>query len=239
MERSCERALELGLPGIAFTDHHDLVHAFEDQHPLDVDAYLDCVERCRHGFPGLRVLSGIELGEPHWFPDETERLLAGGRFDRVVGSVHCLGTKDAAVDQSKAMKTAEPPELLMRGHLAETLRLLESPMPFEVLAHLDYPKRYWPGDFFDERPFEEGYRAVLRAAAQRGAVLEVNTTRGRVMCPGLVPLRWWYEAGGEGVSFGSDAHEPDMIAVGFQNAAEMVEAAGFRPSADPLAFWTR
>jgi histidinol-phosphatase (PHP family) len=41
------------------------------------------------------------------------------------------------------------------------------------------------------------------------------------------------------VSFGSDAHDPEKIALGFQLAAELVEAAGFRPNDDPAGFWLR
>lgn len=240
MERSCRRALELGLPGIAFTDHHDLVHAFEEQHPLDVDGYLECVERCRSGFPGLRILSGVELGEPHWFPEQTAALLAGGRFDRVLGSVHCLGGPDGAADHSQAMQRAQRPLEVMRQHLQETARLLETSLPFGVLAHLDYPKRYWPkGSEYNEQPLEEEFRTVLRAAARRGAVLELNTTRGGILCPGPVPLRWWHEEGGEAVSFGSDAHAPDAIALGFDAARQAAEAAGFGPGRDLLDFWRR
>jgi hypothetical protein len=32
--------------------------------PLDVEGYLACVQRCRDRFPGLRILTGAELGEP-------------------------------------------------------------------------------------------------------------------------------------------------------------------------------
>src|SRR2546427_302661 len=76
MERSCERAIELGLPAVAFTDHADFVKVHEDQYCVDIAGYLDSVERCRTKFPGLRILSGVELGEPHWFPAETAAVLS-------------------------------------------------------------------------------------------------------------------------------------------------------------------
>ena len=143
------------------------------------------------------------------------------------------------------MPNAEHPADLMRDHLRETLALVESAAPFDVLAHLDYPKRYWPQDAepFDEAPFEDDYRNLLRAAARRGAVLEVNSTRGmdpaRGLCPGPSPLRWWREEGGVAVAFGSDAHSPDALAAGFDSARQAVEAAGFRPARDPLDYWRR
>src|SRR5207302_5602935 len=56
MEATCRKAVELGLPAIAFTDHCDFVHAFADQQPLDLAGYLESVELCRSLFPQLRVL---------------------------------------------------------------------------------------------------------------------------------------------------------------------------------------
>jgi len=110
---------------------------------------------------------------------------------------------------------------------------------------LDYPKRYWPhADLpYRESEYEEEFRGILRAAARRGLILEVNTTRGaehhRGLCPGPVALRWWREEGGGAVAFGSDAHDPGRIAGGFREAAAVVEAAGFRPNPDPTGNWLR
>jgi histidinol-phosphatase (PHP family) len=52
-------------------------------------------------------------------------------------------------------------------------------------------------------------------------------------------IGWWREEGGAEVSFGSDSHEPSKIAAGFAAAAAAVEAAGFRPAADPAGHWRR
>src|SRR5256885_104542 len=136
MERSCERAIELGLPAIAFTDHADFVKVHPDQYCVDIVGYLEEVERCRAKFKNLRILSGVELGEPHWFPEETAAILAAGPLERVLGSVHCVRIDGNVVD-------------------------------------------------------------------------------------------------------GSDAHDPDRIAAGFEHARQMVEAAGFKPAKDPTHFWRR
>ena len=52
-------------------------------------------------------------------------------------------------------------------------------------------------------------------------------------------VRWWREVGGQAVQYGSDAHQPDKVAEGFQVATQMVEAAGFKPARDPMALWRR
>jgi histidinol-phosphatase (PHP family) len=128
--------------------------------------------------------------------------------------------------------------------LDEVLALLESDQKFEVLAHFDYPKRYWPSEpGYDEGTYEQEFRRILRLAAARGTVLELNTTRGgdpaRFLCPSPVVVKWWREEGGGAISFGSDAHSPELIAAGFEIAQGAASAAGFRPQEDPNGFWLR
>ncbi len=245
MERSCERALEIGLPAIAFTDHADFVKVHPDQYCVDILGYLDAVERCRARFPDLRIFSGVELGEPHWFPEETKRILAAGELEHVLGSVHCVNIGGRVVDASQFPTLAgDEFDRAVRAYFEETLAMVESEHPFDALAHLDYPKRYWPHgrSAYKESDFEEMLRIILIAAVKRGCALEVNTTRGAgelKLCPGLTVLRWWHELGGTAVSFASDAHDPSKIAAGFELAAEVVEAAGFKPAAEPTALWRR
>ena len=242
MEQSCRRALEIGLPAIAFTEHADWALVHKGQHPVDIHGYLDAVERCRTQFPDLRILTGVELGEPHWFPEETAAVLAAGPLDAVLGSIHSIhwdgGTLDAS--QFRGRENIDFPAAV-REYLSEVVAMVETDIPFETLAHIDYPKRYWLDGAapYRELDYEEEIRAVLAAAARTGRVLEVNTTRGEVLCPDITVVRWWREAGGQAVQYGSDAHQPDRVAAGFKMATQMVEAAGFKPAADPVSLWRR
>ena len=264
MEATCARALELGLPAIAFTEHADFTawtsrHGVENAHwatrhiedhtergDLDIAAYWECLDRCRARFPELRIESGVELGEPHLFPEESARLLGHRPLDRVLGSLHCIELDGVLADMSiRGVLSAEHATERTRAYLRATLDLVESDAPFAILTHMDYPKRFWPHAElrFDEHVFEDEYRDVLRALARSGRALEINTSRAipapRAPCPGPVVLRWWHEAGGVAVSFGSDTHSPDHLAAGFAEAAAMAEAAGFRPNDDPAGLWLR
>jgi histidinol-phosphatase (PHP family) len=247
MEATCRKAVSIGLPAIAFTDHADYVQGVHDGlRPLDIAAYHHEVERCRALFPGLRVLSGVELGEPHRHPAAVAAVLAAGPLDRVLGSVHCFDWAGALWDASELGRLApSDAPAAMRAYLAEVLALVCSGAPFAVLAHLGYPRRYWPHAElpYRDEDYEEEIRAVLRAAAARGSVLELNTTRGaephRGLCPGRTVLGWWVEEGGRAASMGSDAHDPERIAGGFELARQLVEAAGFRPNDDPAGHWLR
>ncbi|HWO65187.1 MAG TPA: PHP domain-containing protein [Umezawaea sp.] len=256
LERSCARAVALGLPAIAFTEHGDLTAwtigpalvprlpdrfraRLEPDGPLrppdlDVAGYLAEVRRCRDLFPGLAIRTGIELSEPHRHPDRVAELLSGGDFERVLGSVHSVRTPDGDVMVDELLVT-RPAAEAVRAYLAEVLRMVEACDAFQVLAHLDYPARSWPAAEgpFDPRAFEGEIRAVLRALADSGRVLEVNTT---LPSDGEV-IGWWHEEGGALVSFGSDAHSPAKVARTFAGAADEVRRRGFGPG--PADFWVR
>lgn len=256
MERSCAQALKLGLPSIAFTEHADFTRWIVgpkelEQLPIDaaevgpdgvfnapifnIAEYLDCLDRCRYHFPNLRIVSGVELGEPHWYQAQMKALLAERTPDRVLGSLHSLMVDGPRmVDFLYGRFEASD---LMHAYLAEILALVESSATFAVLAHIDYPVRNWPSSagHFDPVNFEEEYREVLRALARSGRALEINT---RVpMGPEIV--RWWWELGGRAVTFGSDAHEPADVANSFADAAAMAEAFGFGPGRHLHDFWVR
>ena len=119
------------------------------------------------------------------------------------------------------------------------LVLVSGSSVFSVLAHCDYPRRYWPAAEFgaySETDFEEEYRAVFRALASSGRALEINT---KSPLSSVELVGWWWQEGGDAVSFGSDAHDPYSVGSRFGLAVDIVEAAGFRPGRDRLDFWRR
>ncbi len=255
MTRSCEQAVAAGLPGLAFTDHLDFTtwidgdqigalnldpHRYSRMHLIDLDGYYATLQECRQRFPELRILSGVEIGEAHlWGASAaaTVARTAPAGPDRILGSLHaipCNGRLTAADDLYRLM----PPDEVMRSYLAELLRLVEGSDLFQVLAHIDFPRRMWPWSAgpYSEQAFEAEYRAVLRALAAGDRVLEVNT-KSPLLSAELVG--WWREAGGKAVSFGSDAHQPWRVGDKFKLAVDMVEAAGFRAGRDRFDFWRR
>ena len=250
MVRSCEQALAAGLPGVAFTDHLDFTtwtdgdqiaeenldpHRYARMHVLDITGYLATLDECRQRYPDLRILSGVEIGEAHLWAASAAAAVTAAGVDRILGSLHAIpsGGRLTAADEEFRVRPAGD---VMRAYFAELLRLVEGSDIFQVLAHLDFPRRMWPraAGPYEERAFEAEYRAVLRALAASDRVLEVNT-KSPLVSAGL--LRWWREAGGRAVSFGSDAHQPWRVGDKFKLAVDVVEAAGFRPGRDRFDFW--
>ncbi|CAN5571182.1 PHP domain-containing protein [soil metagenome] len=256
MEETCRRAVAVGLPSVAFTEHVDFTewghgdHPAQHRHghaqiawrdrvlPVDIDGYLAGVQECRDKFPELRILTGIEAGEPHHFAGSVAAVLHRAPFDRVLGSLHSI-VHDGRLVYADRVFGHRPSGDVVRDYFAELLNLVEGSDVFQVLAHCDYPRRYWPthrdGDYV-EADYEEEYRTVFRALASSGRALELNTASPLAS---VELIRWWYHEGGDAVSFGSDAHLPLRVGQHFDVAVDIVAAAGFRPGRDEYDFWRR
>jgi histidinol-phosphatase (PHP family) len=251
MDECCRWAVDAGVPAVAFTEHVDFTRWSDGDvggglalprrghiRPLDVEGYLACVERCRDRYPDLRILTGIEAGEAHMFAGSLAGVLAAAPFQRVLGSLHAVADRGRLV-WVEMLYNRYPPDEVVRRYFTEMLRLVAGSAAFEVLAHVDYPRRSWPSYSYApyrETDFEDEYRAVFRALAGSGRVLEVNT---RSPLPDPDVLRWWHEEGGGAVSFGSDAHQAYRVGARFDLATHIAEAAGFRPGRDRYDYWRR
>ena len=256
MEATCARAVRIDLPALFFTEHLDLEdNWFSDpadfaghkSHLLgedgivalprfDVDGYFESIERCRAAFPQLHIGTGLEFGQPHLRAEAARQHLDLDRFDRIIGSLHTLEFEGRRAGPATLFRRLDADEVIRR-YLAEVPALVAGDEPFEVVTHLDYALRYWPeGDMgpVDPRCFEDEFRAAMRAVADSGRALEMNTRR---MWPWMP--QWWSEEGGRGISFGSDSHAPRSLAHGFPEAVAMVEAFGFRAGADVTDLWRR
>ena len=263
MDAACAMAVELGLPSVAFTEHLDLtpwfvppdsLHMFPREGadfvdetstfhapPIDFTAYFESIERCRASYPDLRILTGLEIGEPHWFPVEVTELLASGRFERVLGSLHSarIEGQPRAIDEwfyTDGIVGASEDQAV-RDYLAEATAMIEADSHFQVFAHIDYLLRHIAasGREHDPYDFEDEYRETLGALARSGRALELNT---RLPLDQRI-VQLWHEVGGPAVSFGSDAHTEARVGIGFPRASAMAEAAGFRRGADHFDFWRR
>ena len=188
MERSCARAVELGLPAIAFTEHVDhtvwpVTSAMVEENGVgprwpgptgcsghrrsrrwDTWSPSSAVET---GFATSGFLTGLELGEPHWHAEAVARVLRAGRLDRVLGSLHCLPDGAGFAEPPGLVEHRDPDEVL-RTYLAEVARLVTETDTFSVLAHIAYPVRQWP-DRADGAPYSDAI-ATFHARGHPAAV---------------------------------------------------------------------
>ena len=116
------------------------------------------------------------------------------------------------------------------GHRTTSWELVkEYPDCYDSLAHINYPLRYMArdGQHLTLEPFRDQVEEIFRQVAASGHALEVNTCRGMSLAEWLPLLRWFKDCGGEYVTVGSDAHQPEHMALGIPEALELLREAGF------------
>lgn len=225
MDEMCRGALAKGLERICFTEHVDFDVHYDDSIPFDAEKYKRAVETMRERYGAkLEILKGIEVGEPHVYPKEYEKVLQGDAYDVVIASVHYvmlpMGIHWTGNDGKSIFKYAV--DRIYRRYYEDLLAVARLG-GFDVLGHFDYPKRYL------KRDAEEAVmmREILDCVVKNGGVIEINTSPLRKGCketsPGEKILKMYCAAGGKRLTIGSDAHRDIDIAAGFDIALALAE----------------
>lgn len=151
-ENMAEKAIELGMKGLCFTDHMDLyypekcVNESGGDFTFDLESYFIKMNEVREKYvTRADILTGIELGlrnEPELKDKTTEEYLkmtADNSFDFVIGSTHCLENIDPYYKEYWDGRTAEEGIKRYYDAIAENITRCTC---FDTLGHLDYLVRY-------------------------------------------------------------------------------------------------
>jgi histidinol-phosphatase (PHP family) len=223
-----QRGLELGLDAMAVTEHAEW-HRGDVGFPR-VEEYFHAMMVARKKFAprGLRVYTGVELGNPHMYAKQAFNLLDEFPFDIVIGSVHWLygaNIHDTVIFQGQELNT------VYTDYFNEARRLCEE-FPLDILAHFD--RILWRATLlnlpFKPLELEDPIRALLSTVVRHGVALELNT-RHLAMSPAwrdslLTILSWYREEGRAGMVVNSDAHQTGQIALNFEVAKTLLVQTG-------------
>lgn len=228
----CEQAITLGLTHIAVTDHVEWLPDGSHQRP-DFERYFDEMHSCQQHYAarGLTLLTGLELGNPHEHSAEADTLISSYAFDVVIGSMHWLDGQN--IHYTSIFAGRDPYDVY--SLYFDAIAQVAASVDCGIIAHFD--RIFWPGSARFGPPqlgrFERSVRRAVRAVAEHGCVLELNT-RFLTHEPNwndslLQVLRWYREEGGSFVAVNSDAHRVTEIGRHRQIGEELVVAAGCTP----------
>ena len=227
-------AAQRGLKRITFTCHTPLD---EDgfggprirMAPERLPEYTDLIAEAREFGKeiGVEVLLGIEaeITPNQRALDRMDALLAETPFDFILGSLHHqlpsyreLITGLGLVDDAS----------IIRHYFETVIQGIESGR-YHSVAHPDVIRIYGTVEPFHPKDYEPEIRAVVRAAAQRGVCLEINTsglTKGVFeLHPHPLILSWVKEEGAL-LTIGSDSHKPASVAQFFPEVVETLTRIG-------------
>ena len=145
VDEMCLAAINRGLYAIAVTDHCEAPFirfgkdcefgCFDEQIPK---SFADATA-AREKYAGkLKVLRGMELGEPLHDPEQTKRALSYGDFDFILASVHNLKNMQ---DFYYMNYSGVDVDWLLGKYFDELCETASFPH-FDSLSHLTYPLRY-------------------------------------------------------------------------------------------------
>jgi histidinol-phosphatase (PHP family) len=223
------QAAKLGFREIGFSDHNPMPRDdFDDwrMKASELDEYVDLVRAARRAQPQLDIKLALEVdylpGAEEWIRE----LAARHPWDYLIGSVHYLW-QGWAIDNPRQMshwKAHDTLEIwtLYFERLAEAA---ESGL-FDIIGHADLCKKFCFRPKEDCAPL---YARFLRAAARHGVAMELNSAGLRKDCREIYPSHRLVQLAAEAgapITFGSDAHAPEEVGLGFAEAVQSALDAG-------------
>jgi histidinol-phosphatase (PHP family) len=227
-----EMAAERGIAELGVSEHVHRFHAALDvwNHPWwcqnaadDLDEYVEFVRE----ETDLRL--GIEADFVPGREDRMRTLLERHDWDYVIGSVHFL--RDRAVDMPGAFDVwgrGESADKVWRRYFETLAEAARSGM-YDIMAHPDLVK-VWGGS----RPAPDGdlrrfYEPAVEAFAEVGVAVEVSTAGLRKPVGEIYPSRAFLEMvvdAGCPIALSSDAHVPEHLGFGYEQALELLGDVG-------------
>lgn len=242
VEEVAAAAAAAGATTLAFTEHYPLSAAWDPDHGVSMSRdeearYLAEIAAARDAHPGMDIVCGCEVD---WLGGREDRVLdaeALSPYAWVLGSVHYLDGW-AFDDPSIVESWSEHGSIddVWRRYFEVWCDAASSSMPFDAMSHPDLVKKFGFLPSFDPAPL---YRRAAEAVRAAGRMIEVNTSGAWCPCEEMYPapafLREFCRAGVE-CSVGSDAHAPENVVRGIEDAYRLMREAGYRfvtvPTAD-------
>jgi len=220
LEQMIQRAEELGIEGIAITEHVDFNPADRGYLFFEEDSYSKELEGLRRIHSrGIQILKGVEFDAPHLYREQFHHI-SKGDYDVILGSVHMID--DKFVGDNSLLERMSLDDLFNK-YYKQLLDLVRFG-GFDVLAHFDFPKRYYRQNILSETMAEK----ILRTMIEGDIALEINTSplrKGyRESSPGQDIVQKYADLGGRKITIGSDAHIPEDIVKDFDFVFRMLSA---------------
>lgn len=241
----CERAQQLGLKEICFTNHceldtlrdDNLIQFDNNRQPLTRQGLMKMqteVLKAKELYKGLglNIKFGLEVGYYDGIESCLKEISEGIDFDFVLGSIHCLD--HICIDSSREGQryfSQHPVEDLLSNYYRAIEKLIASEL-FDSIGHLDVYKKYGLG-FYGQAitTFPEEYlKKIFRMMREKEICLEINTAGFRLLnefYPSPSLMKYARKQGVTMITIGSDCHKVDDLGKGIEEGLEYAKSFGF------------
>lgn len=233
MREYIEAAIAAELDEIGLSDHSPILHLGDQDHPLphitmarsDLPSYMREMAELRDRYAGrITVRLGIESDFVEGLAGEYGALWQRYPLDYVIGSVHFLEGWNIF---ERDLPAGRSPEAVYGAYLQATQLAARSGV-YDIIAHLDGLKT---AGHIADLAITPALEETVRVLAETGVAIELNTSGWRKSCADCFPRMELLERCchyGVPITLGSDAHAPDQVAHGFDNAVALLREVGYR-----------
>jgi len=226
-----QRALEIGLTEIGFSDHSPMRQDNFDNWRMNksqLDEYVEKVRTAQKKFPQLTIRLALEVdylpGHEGWIRGLAEKY----PWDYFIGSVHYVSDSWAIDDPQKLSEWKNRDSFeVWRIYFDRLAKAAESKL-FEIIGHADLPKKFGHKAPDNYAPL---YEKFLDAAKKSGCAIELNTAGLRKECKEIYPSREILQLAFQKnvpITFGSDAHAPGEVGMNFTEAIQLAKSVGYK-----------
>ena len=226
-------ALALGLTEIGFSDHSPMPQDdFDNWRMFDrqLDEYAAKVRLAQKTFPQLAIRLALEVDYLPGHEDWIRQLATRQPWDYFIGSVHYVGDAWDIDNPAKLSEWKKREPFDVWQSYFERLTMAANSRLFEIIGHADLPKKFGIRPQQDCTPLYENF---LDAAARAGCAIELNTAGLRKECREIYPCRPLLQLAFQKnvpITFGSDAHTPEEVGMGFTDAIGLARGVGYTES---------
>jgi histidinol-phosphatase (PHP family) len=230
-ERYRSAADERGIAELGVSEH---VYRFEQalavwRHPFWLqNAHDDLEEYCAFVRERTDLRLGIEADFVPGREAQMASLLARYDFDYVIGSVHFVTDGAVDMDEYSVWEGPGSPEEIWRRYFLTLSEAARSGL-FDVLAHPDLVKVWGRGRPRPRGDLRRYYELAIEGIAESGIAVEVSTAGLRKPARELYPAPEFLEMciqAGAGLALSSDAHRPEDVGAGYDEALELLDRLG-------------
>jgi histidinol-phosphatase (PHP family) len=227
------RAVEIGLTEIGFSDHSPMRQDNFDNWRMNfsqLDEYVAKVRRAQKEFPQLTIRLALEVDYLPGHEDWIRELAARQPWDYFIGSVHYVSDSWDIDNPAKLSEWKKRDAFEVWSAYFERLTMAAETRLFEIIGHVDLPKKFGIRPAQDCTPL---YEKFLDTAKKNNCAIELNTAGLRKDCQEIYPsreiLRLAFQKGVP-ITFGSDAHKPEEVGLNFAEAISLAHDTGYKES---------
>ncbi len=231
VEQYIERAIEVGLHEIGFSDHSPMPEDNFDDWRMrfsELDSYVETIKAARKKFPRLKIKLALEIDYIPGYEEWISKISSLYPWDYLIGSVHYVDNRwdidnPKKIDEWKRHNVSE----VWENYIHRLIQAAKSGF-FDIIGHVDLAKKF---GYFPEKDCSSLFEEFLKTARQNNVLIEINTAGLRKDCREIYPsksLLAMASREGVGITFGSDAHSPEEVGMNFKEAIELAKECGYK-----------